>query len=559
MPSDRCQDFRLHSSIIELNEHVAASHLRRQPDLASWSKPLGRGPPLTHHRAFRSPLPSSSVAIPSAQISQFPATIFPGTPLSFTTDNQLPWLSEGPPSPSLQTQSQAQAPEHFPASTDYSVFPPTADFELFPTTPAQQSAQPTTQGTASIHHPVRDFQGHGHPPAQAANLYSVSRPQELSTRSPSTSVSAPKFTLAATAAAHRQRQFYAASAPSSSTALSQQQQQQHQEQPQQPQIDQQGLATSSASRPPVPLFHPHHSTGSVPTERPAQYSPMDQGPGNLSHGTLPSSSSVTSIVVAASKGAELTQYFDIAMMDNIFDFSLGQYGLEEGGDVVVSPSQPAAPPLDDGSNVQQAPFTVSPSELVIDPHASAPPSGAMTNMTSPSIFDTPEFVQSLETSPVFAGNVGSGRNSWYSLFPAGHGVIDESPLQPVADDDLLQCLDPAQGPQADVHADPRSRSGSRSSQLDSPLPRRPSASVVRHSTVAGVNSRRRDKPLPPITVNDPSDTVAMKRARNTLAARKSRQKKTERFEELEREIEELRNERNHWKDLATRLRAGLAE
>lgn len=528
-------DFRLHSSIIELNEHVAASRLRRQPDLASWSEPLRRGPPLTPHRACRPPSPSS-VAIPSAQSPQSPAKIFPGTPLSFITDNQLPWLSEAPPSPSLQNQPQAKAHERFPASTEYSVFPPTTDFELFPTIPAHRSAQSTTQGTAPTHPLPRDFLGHGHPPAQVANLYPVSRPRDLTTRSSATSISAPKSTLAATAAAHCQRQFYAASAPSSSTALSrqQQQEQQHQEQPQQSPIDQHGSVTLRSSRPPVPLFHPHRSTGSVPTERPAQSSPMEHGVGDPSH----------------------------AMMDNMFDFSLGQYGVEERGDV-VSPSQPAAPPLDDGSNVQQASFTVSPSELVLDPHASAPASGALTNLTSPSIFDTPDFVHSLETSPVFAGNAESDRNSWYSLFPAGSGVVDVSPLQPVADQDLLQSFDPALGPQTEVDADPRSgsrsRTGSRSSQLDSPLPHRASAGVVRHSTVAGVNSRRQDRPLPPITVNDPSDAVAVKRARNTLAARKSRQKKTERFDELERRIVELSDELRYWKGLANRLQAEHAE
>jgi hypothetical protein len=72
----------------------------------------------------------------------------------------------------------------------------------------------------------------------------------------------------------------------------------------------------------------------------------------------------------------------------------------------------------------------------------------------------------------------------------------------------------------------------------------------RPSSVAGVGSRRRDKPLPPIIVDDPSDTVAMKRARNTLAARKSRERKAARFDELEEKIAKLTAERDHWKTLA---------
>ncbi|KAL2060233.1 hypothetical protein VTL71DRAFT_9628 [Oculimacula yallundae] len=54
--------------------------------------------------------------------------------------------------------------------------------------------------------------------------------------------------------------------------------------------------------------------------------------------------------------------------------------------------------------------------------------------------------------------------------------------------------------------------------------------------------RKREKALPPIIVEDPNDTVAMKRARNTLAARKSRQRKMQRFKELEDEITKLKDE-----------------
>ena len=77
-----------------------------------------------------------------------------------------------------------------------------------------------------------------------------------------------------------------------------------------------------------------------------------------------------------------------------------------------------------------------------------------------------------------------------------------------------------------------------------------------HSSVSGVNSRKRDKPLPPIIVEDPNDTVAMKRARNTLAARKSRQRKMQRFDELEDKIAKLEAERDHWKAIALKRTGG---
>jgi general control protein GCN4 len=72
-------------------------------------------------------------------------------------------------------------------------------------------------------------------------------------------------------------------------------------------------------------------------------------------------------------------------------------------------------------------------------------------------------------------------------------------------------------------------------------------------SLSGIFSRKRDKPLPPIIVEDPNDTVAMKRARNTLAARKSRQRKMQRFEELEEHIAKLESERDHWKEKAIGL------
>jgi hypothetical protein len=84
-------------------------------------------------------------------------------------------------------------------------------------------------------------------------------------------------------------------------------------------------------------------------------------------------------------------------------------------------------------------------------------------------------------------------------------------------------------------------------------------SGTRHSSVSGVNSRRRDKPLPPIIVEDANDTVAMKRARNTLAARKSRERKAQRFEELEDRIAKLEAERDHWKRIALSQSGVLTE
>jgi hypothetical protein len=65
------------------------------------------------------------------------------------------------------------------------------------------------------------------------------------------------------------------------------------------------------------------------------------------------------------------------------------------------------------------------------------------------------------------------------------------------------------------------------------------------STTSGATTRRRR----PIVIEDPDDYAAMKRARNTIASRKSRQKKVERMDYLEREIARLRGERDYWRSL----------
>lgn len=173
--------------------------------------------------------------------------------------------------------------------------------------------------------------------------------------------------------------------------------------------------------------------------------------------------------------------------------------------------------------------TVSPSDLHRDTFTSAPNSSAFTNLTSPDSqynqspefadYDVSPFVDNQDINQTLVGD------PWYSLFPPDdqaeqQAPAHQSPLQPEEEFEVADQLR-------------RRRSGTTSSP--------PAAGV-----------RKRDKPLPPIVVEDPNDTVAMKRARNTLAARKSRQRKTQRFEELEDEIAKLKSERDHWKSLALR-------
>ena len=81
------------------------------------------------------------------------------------------------------------------------------------------------------------------------------------------------------------------------------------------------------------------------------------------------------------------------------------------------------------------------------------------------------------------------------------------------------------------------------------------ASTVRSATADSddcdntINSSQMDKSLPEIIV-DPSDVIAVRRARNTMAARKSKQRKQRRLEDLEKEVQELRQNRDYWKGIA---------
>ncbi|KAF9875989.1 bZIP transcription factor [Colletotrichum karsti] len=225
------------------------------------------------------------------------------------------------------------------------------------------------------------------------------------------------------------------------------------------------------------------------------------------------------------------------------DLDLDDFTGFEGG-ASTTYSSPAMPSVFDlGSSTTGASNmgTVSPQDLLVhEPFMSAPNSTALTALTSPSIYnESPDF-DSYDVSPNFGtSDFDTGAaDPWFPLFPqqetqpATKNVPKEVEQSPAATDDDLEVVEFTSASAR------RKSSGS------------PPSGGGRHSSVAGVNSRKRDKPLPPIIVDDPNDTVAMKRARNTLAARKSRERKAQRFEDLEEKIRKLEAERDHWKNVA---------
>lgn len=232
--------------------------------------------------------------------------------------------------------------------------------------------------------------------------------------------------------------------------------------------------------------------------------------------------------------------------DNEFTPFEGGASMIQNNNFNSAYSSPAVPTIYDpnvnlSSSSSTNMGTVSPQDLLVrDPLASAPNSTAFTNLTSPSTYnESPEYNDNFDVSP-FVGNNHDLDNAlagdpWYPLFPQDDQLeqskVDQSPLLPEEELEVSEALRGSNG---------RRRSGTGTSPPGS------------HSSISGVNSRKRDKPLPPIIVEDPNDTVAMKRARNTLAARKSRQRKMQRFDELEDKIAKLEAERDHWKEIALR-------
>lgn len=177
--------------------------------------------------------------------------------------------------------------------------------------------------------------------------------------------------------------------------------------------------------------------------------------------------------------------------------------------------------------------TVSPQDLLVhDPYMSAPNSTALTALTSPSIYnESPDFNDAFNMSPNLEGGDldNSSGDPWFPLFPT------DVTLDMTGSDSSFKDASNQASPGSTTRHKKRKSGG---------------VSPSRQLSGSGVGSRRREKPLPPIIIDDPSDVVAMKRARNTLAARKSRERKAQRLDDLEERIAELERERDYWKQLA---------
>ncbi len=228
--------------------------------------------------------------------------------------------------------------------------------------------------------------------------------------------------------------------------------------------------------------------------------------------------------------------------DNMFDFNHNDFtSAPDSNDSFFDPSLDFSTnfePINDPAPAQTPNLqTVSPKDLMVD-SMSAPPSGAFTDLTTPgtSAYDSPYMANSTETSPLFTEeSFADDPDKWPSLFDPIEEETNTGPVSHFA----------GASPSPTYTAPKMSRNDSSPGQSSSR-----SSHQGRHSLASGVTPKRRDKPLPAITIDDPNDTVAVKRARNTMAARKSREKRVERTEQLVNQVTELEAEVEHWKNIA---------
>jgi len=301
----------------------------------------------------------------------------------------------------------------------------------------------------------------------------------------------------------------------------------------------QRIPRSTTTRPPVPLFH-SNSTGNLtnPNTTTQYYHPAQSDLANFEMGGggkhySPSSS-------RSSAALTISTEVNVAYQGTFGD--LGDPGYFPTMDNTDFSQLLAAGP--DGFtaiNGNSDGFTVSPRDVFNND--SFPPSTSFTNLTTPgsTLIDTPD--DDYQTSPMFSDNLGLDQSNeqWFSLFPDDNtGTHTPAPL-------MARTTSASSANQIVVHPGGEGNRKRSSTMALSPSP--VYSPALKHSSVAGVNARKRDKPLPPIVV-DESDQVALKRARNTAAARKSRAKKVGERDEMETEIAALKQEVEHWKSLA---------
>jgi hypothetical protein len=179
----------------------------------------------------------------------------------------------------------------------------------------------------------------------------------------------------------------------------------------------------------------------------------------------------------------------------------------------------------------ELPQTVSPVDCLLSPD-NVPGSALFSDLTTPCLSNTsPDFSDNFDTSPMLASTDAMPDN-WYPLF-TDNEVVDDSFQH------TTNFIDTTEEGLEDLSC---SNKVTEIVEQVSPSP----SILHRLSSPSGVQKNRRTgKTLDPIEVED-LDPVSAKRAKNTMAARKSRQKKRDVEEQLRIELAAMTAERDRW-------------
>ena len=196
--------------------------------------------------------------------------------------------------------------------------------------------------------------------------------------------------------------------------------------------------------------------------------------------------------------------------------------------------------------------TISPHDIFMD--HSAPNSNALTNLTTPSMYDgSPDDLDSFEASPLFIDSNNIGHSQWPSLFENDNGLY--APAEINSSTESLEHTTSG----VSLAAVTMDRTISMSSSHSAPKSIERTDPKHRLSLTSGVTKNRRTgRTLAPIEVEE-GDSKALKRAKNTMAARKSRQKKRDIEESLRGELAEMTAERDRWMHIAIKYGAPLPD
>jgi len=194
--------------------------------------------------------------------------------------------------------------------------------------------------------------------------------------------------------------------------------------------------------------------------------------------------------------------------------------------------------------------TISPQDLFLDADFAIPGTTTTGYLSTPSLVDCTPDLSSYDCSPAF-GNL-DNETSWPPLFTdTGKDDLDLDvdfsgvPLFPATSIDTAPLAPTVSNTSSTVSKRPRSSLNVHSTPSDDILRRTLGPSSVIKS------SRRQIRDLDPIAV-DEDDDRAVKRARNTMAARKSRQKKRDIEDSLREALEEMTRQRDRWRMLAVK-------